>query len=356
MEFISPGRAGGLQKWTSDSELQVPAADAEDQQRFRTLKEDKAVGDSEEHPLRRSRARIQLASSSIPAVPSYTERDMEDWILNSSSEDILSWTCARQMEEKEETETTGETEEEYEQLFLPSSGTSTPLERCIDADEQAEEDGEEEEGGGADLMDTEFTRDYYRLVKFESSRSLAASDKFDHLSPATGEPCAAGSSTSGESSSTQPPPPDRQEALRTVLDFIAEQQRYCALRQAEDEEAPPELPHPNLLAAADQGSDPGSGAPAAGSCSLVQLRHLMQLDEDDSSGRDADEDDDEEEDCGLSTAWMPVASNTEARAAMMDKFLASGCSTTSDEEEEEEGITGPEEPERFLSFQKGKLN
>ena len=50
---------------------------------------------------------------------------------------------------------------------------------------------------------TDFTRDFYRLVKFESTKSLAST-----------------SSRSGR------PPPDREQALQNVLSFIAEQQMY----------------------------------------------------------------------------------------------------------------------------------
>lgn len=52
---------------------------------------------------------------------------------------------------------------------------------------------------------TDFTRDFYRLVKFESTKSLAST-----------------SSRSGR------PPPDREQALQSVLSFIAEQQMYLS--------------------------------------------------------------------------------------------------------------------------------
>lgn len=65
---------------------------------------------------------------------------------------------------------------------------------------------------------TDFTRDFYRLVKFESTKSLAST-----------------SSRSGR------PPPDREQALQSVLSFIAEQQMYLA-----------ELPNGSV----DQGTTP----------------------------------------------------------------------------------------------------
>ena len=72
-------------------------------------------------------------------------------------------------------------------------------------------------------------------------------------------------------------PPDRQVALQTVLDFIAEQQRYRTRRQTQDEEA----------------------------SSLVQLRHLA----DDCEDEDPQDDVEGAEDDihrGFSTTWMPV--------------------------------------------------
>lgn len=52
---------------------------------------------------------------------------------------------------------------------------------------------------------TDFTRDFYRLVKFESTKSLA--------------------STSSRGGKTLP---DREQALQSVLSFIAEQQMYIS--------------------------------------------------------------------------------------------------------------------------------
>ncbi|XP_043494918.1 uncharacterized protein LOC122519503 isoform X1 [Polistes fuscatus] len=68
---------------------------------------------------------------------------------------------------------------------------------------------------------TDFTRDFYRLVKFESTKSLAST-----------------SSRSGK------PPTDREQALQSVLSFIAEQQMYLAelpsnSSEQNDTQAPP---------------------------------------------------------------------------------------------------------------------
>ena len=104
-------------------------------------------------------------------------------------------------------------ESDDEDLFSP--GIYTPEEQET---EETAEIGAEEEDADKNLMDTEFTRDYYRLVKFESNRSLANSEKYDHCPAETEQ-------TPVVAAGPLLPPPDRQVALQTVLDFITEQQR-----------------------------------------------------------------------------------------------------------------------------------
>lgn len=182
-----------------------------------------------------------------------------------------------------------------------------------------EEDGpevgipEEDSGNGAMDNSTEFTRDYYRLVKFESNRSLAGcSDKCEDSSSSSTS-CA----TSGNSN-----PPDRQVALQTVLDFIAEQQRYCELRRKEDSNSPDQLPPP----------EEGSSNTTTSTTLLGQLQSLIQHhqdsdeDEEDSrsssySGRDADtssQGEEEEDDIhrGFSTTWIPIHKNSEVNISV----------------------------------------
>lgn len=76
---------------------------------------------------------------------------------------------------------------------------------------------------------TDFTRDFYRLVKFESSKSLASSStksqtgieqKIYNCDLLACEDCSI----------------DREQALQSVLKFIAEQQRYCISRLVQDEQ------------------------------------------------------------------------------------------------------------------------
>lgn len=197
-------------------------------------------------------------------------------------------------DEKEEKED-DEEEEEEEELFVPEIDSPT----CEMAEQEtieSEDDDAEEES-----LDTEFTRDYYRLVKFESNRSLANSEKYDHC-PQQGE-----TASSVDSSTGLLPPPDRQVALQTVLDFIAEQQRYCAIRETADAVAPNELPH---------GLDP-----SVSSSTLLQLRHLI-ADDDDTEAEDSSDDEGATNGrdgavlhSGFSTNWMPVHGS---RAELVD--------------------------------------
>ncbi|KAK8405545.1 hypothetical protein O3P69_001838 [Scylla paramamosain] len=75
-------------------------------------------------------------------------------------------------------------------------------------------------------VDTVFTRDFYRLVKFESNKSLAASSK--SLAPSEG-PLTKEKIQDLEAGGTH------REALASVLGFIAEQRKYCKDREAQDE-------------------------------------------------------------------------------------------------------------------------
>lgn len=101
-----------LQKWTSDSELYKAEQEVDTamEDNWKTLELKNQRGskwqpetDSEKHPLRRSRAQIQLSneasssggasvsgsatfSSVPPRVPNYSEHEMEDWILDGEHE------------------------------------------------------------------------------------------------------------------------------------------------------------------------------------------------------------------------------------------------------------------------------
>lgn len=78
-------------------------------------------------------------------------------------------------------------------------------------------------GTESPAVGTDFTRDFYRLVKFESTKSLASTSSRSLAD------------VGGSLKRGQEPPPDREQALQNVLSFIAEQQQYCASRAQADE-------------------------------------------------------------------------------------------------------------------------
>ncbi|XP_046620535.1 uncharacterized protein LOC124305314 isoform X5 [Neodiprion virginianus] len=89
---------------------------------------------------------------------------------------------------------------------------------------------------------TDFTRDFYRLVKFESTKSLAST-----------------SSRGGK-------PPEREQALQNVLSFIAEQQMYLA-----------ELPHYYHDAAnCNETPNPNEVQAAIAACAVSQNERVYE--------------------------------------------------------------------------------
>ncbi|XP_069688177.1 uncharacterized protein [Periplaneta americana] len=88
------------------------------------------------------------------------------------------------------------------------------------------------------VVGTDFTRDFYRLVKFESTKSLASTSSRS----LAGGACvsdAGGSLTRRQGPDLShmsgiPLSQDREQALQSVLNFIAEQQQYCTSREEQD--------------------------------------------------------------------------------------------------------------------------
>ncbi|KAJ8889786.1 hypothetical protein PR048_009289 [Dryococelus australis] len=87
---------------------------------------------------------------------------------------------------------------------------------------------------------TDFTRDFYRLVKFESTKSLASTSS--RSLAGNGNFSDNGGSLARKQGleiqqlmlGTMPLSQDREQALQSVLNFIAEQQQYCASREEQD--------------------------------------------------------------------------------------------------------------------------
>lgn len=100
---------------------------------------------------------------------------------------------------------------------------------------------------GGPQVGTDFTRDFYRLVKFESSKSLASCSSksqngVEKTTTTTTTTTPANEQQQPPQIPVPPPPPheentaiDREHALQSVLRFIAEQQRYCLSRLVQDE-------------------------------------------------------------------------------------------------------------------------
>lgn len=82
------------------------------------------------------------------------------------------------------------------------------------------------DSGESPVIGTDFTRDFYRLVKFESTKSLAS----------TSSKSQAGDNPAFNKRNFELPPVtnDREQALQSVLNFIAEQQQYCRSREFSD--------------------------------------------------------------------------------------------------------------------------
>ena len=172
-----------MQKWTSNSELYK--------------------GDQEDH--QKVAGKENWKNLQLPSRNNLSDQDSTEHPSPSESEERRPCCCRPSAKISYESDD--------EDLFSP--GIYTPEGQKT---EETAEIGAEEEDADKNLMDTEFTRDYYRLVKFESNRSLANSEKYDHCPAETEQ-------TPVVAAGPLLPPPDRQVALQTVLDFITEQQR-----------------------------------------------------------------------------------------------------------------------------------
>lgn len=122
-------------------------------------------------------------------------------------------------------------DENQNSLSSDSSWSSSGTESCASPFENLSKRSSSamsSENGESAQVGTDFTRDFYRLVKFESSKSLASSSsksqtgieqKYQNCDVLSREENAV----------------DREQALQSVLQFIAEQQRYCISRLVQDE-------------------------------------------------------------------------------------------------------------------------
>lgn len=87
------------------------------------------------------------------------------------------------------------------------------------------------DSGELPAIGTDFTRDFYRLVKFESTKSLASTSSRSQAGESTGY-------RRGDIPVSMPLSSDREQALQSVLHFIAEQQQYVLSREVLDTRQP----------------------------------------------------------------------------------------------------------------------
>lgn len=122
-----------------------------------------------------------------------------------------------------------------------------------DAPEKRSSTALSEDGGDCANVGLDFTRDFYRLVKYESTKSLASNSSRGVAAP---ENNANLRFSDVQTIAIQ----DREQALQNVLSFIAEQQKYC--REREESDSTPsrpvseirELPPPYAVADFDEES------------------------------------------------------------------------------------------------------
>lgn len=111
-----------------------------------------------------------------------------------------------------------------------SKRSSAALSGC--SDESAATSAASAASRDRDPVGTDFTRDFYRLVKFESTKSLVSNSSSRHSRPSQ----AARGEARGDNinNNNLPASMDREQALQSVLKFIAEQQKYCHSREEQD--------------------------------------------------------------------------------------------------------------------------
>ncbi|KAG8263754.1 NCK-associated protein 5 [Homalodisca vitripennis] len=110
-----------------------------------------------------------------------------------------------------------------------SAGTSEDgrsLNDCLNSGSKRSSTALSTDSGELPAVGTDFTRDFYRLVKFESTKSLASTSS---RSQAGGD-----SFRRGDVPVSMPLSSDREQALQSVLHFIAEQQQYVLSREVLD--------------------------------------------------------------------------------------------------------------------------
>lgn len=107
-----------------------------------------------------------------------------------------------------------------------SAGTNSEDGRSVNDCGKRSSTAMSSDSGESPAVGTDFTRDFYRLVKFESTKSLASTSSKGQSDTTNFK--------KSEIPVTTPLSSDREEALQSVLHFIAEQQHYVLSQEVMD--------------------------------------------------------------------------------------------------------------------------
>lgn len=107
-----------------------------------------------------------------------------------------------------------------------SAGTNSEDGRSVNDCGKRSSTAMSSDSGESPVVGTDFTRDFYRLVKFESTKSLASTSSRGQSDSSNLKKC--------EIAVTTPLSSEREETLQSVLHFIAEQQHYVLSQEVMD--------------------------------------------------------------------------------------------------------------------------
>lgn len=107
-----------------------------------------------------------------------------------------------------------------------SAGTNSEDGRSVNDCGKRSSTAMSSDSGESPVVGTDFTRDFYRLVKFESTKSLASTSSRGQSDSSNLKKC--------EIPVTTPLSSEREETLQSVLHFIAEQQHYVLSQEVMD--------------------------------------------------------------------------------------------------------------------------
>lgn len=108
-----------------------------------------------------------------------------------------------------------------------NSEDSRSINDCVNGSSKRSSAAMSTDSGELPAVGTDFTRDFYRLVKFESTKSLASTSSRSQAGDSIGL-------RRGDIPVSIPLSTDREQALQSVLHFIAEQQQYVRSREVMD--------------------------------------------------------------------------------------------------------------------------